>query len=282
MSDLDATHSSDAARALGAPGVERAAIDPSRSTLVELSAAAAAGDERAFNALHHRVGAGLRRLLLKRSGGRADLVDDLMQTTWTSVWNALRQGKYDPNRAAITTFVYAVGNNAWLTHLRKFSREQGYAGSGRQSEGAPGSRRSTTDPETRPDATPPVEDAATAAETIDIVRACLREQGVAGLTDQERLIVRSIAAGESDRGLARRLGISCSTVNVRKHSGFEKIRRHLEARLGGGGPRPGGDMGVVGGVVGSVKPSQQTLKDNTSKGTTPINGASSGSGRDAS
>ena len=125
-----------------------------------------------------------------------------------------RSGRYDPDRAAITTFVYAVGNNAWLTHLRRSTRDQA-----------------------RPTAETPVAtggrgeaavDAMGEAEQIDAVRACLCDPAAAGLTEQERTIVRCIAAGESDRGLARRLGISCSTVNVRKHAGLVKIRQHLE------------------------------------------------------
>lgn len=186
-------------------------------TLVQLTARAMAGDESAFADLHRRVGAGVRRLLLKRSGGREELVDDLCQKTWSSVWVALRQGKYDPSRSAITTFVYAVANNAWLTHLRSFAREQGYIGEGPGviSTEAPGIDRETP------------HDAAHEAEVIDSVRACLRDDGPSGLTEQERIVLRAIGAGETDRGLARRLGVSSSTINIRKHSGYAKIRAYL-------------------------------------------------------
>src|ERR1051326_2771938 len=96
------------------------------ATLRELTVRAMSGDRGAFEAVHRRVGAGLRKLLLRRTGGREDLVDDLCQRTWASVWKALSEGRYDPERSAITTFVYAVANNAWMTHLRGFARDQGY------------------------------------------------------------------------------------------------------------------------------------------------------------
>ncbi len=197
--------------------------DGDSPTLRDLSALAAGGDHDAFEQLHRRVGAGLRRLLLKRSAGREDLVDELCQKTWTSVWKALSEGKYDPARAAITTFVYAVGNNAWLTHLRSFARDQGYV------NGAPamlGDSHLDSAPHPRGGAS----DAHAQDETIDAVRAMLREGGPGGLTDNERTIIRAIAAGESDRALARRLDLSSSTVNIRKHAGYAKIRAYLRSK----------------------------------------------------
>lgn len=182
------------------------------------------GDQRAFEALHRRVGAGVRRMLLKRSGGREDLVDDLAQRTWQSVYVAMRDGRYDPSRSAITTFVYAVANNAWLTHLRSFARERGYTGAG------PGFVSTPTMPEPVPSAEDRPEHAAAQAELIQAMRDCLGDRSPAGLTEQERLVVRAIAAGETDRGLARRLGLSSSTVNVRKHAAYAKIRTYLQSR----------------------------------------------------
>lgn len=196
-------------------------LDGSLSSLSDLTAAAAGGDERAFEHLHRRVGTGLRRLLRKRSGGREDVVEDLSQRTWASVWRALRDGKYDPTRAAVTTFVYAVGHNAWLTHLRGVAREQARLEDVRDGQSG--------------DAGPLRERGATAllaeAELIDAVRACLKDGSGAGLTDLERTIVHAIALGEGDRALARRLGMSGSTINKHKHAAYGKVRAHL-ARMG--------------------------------------------------
>lgn len=197
--------------------------DGSRLTLVELSARAGKGDEGAFAALHRRVGAGLRRMLLKRCHGREDVVEDLSQKTWAAVWKSLSESKYDPSRAAITTFVYAVGHNAWLTHLRQLGRAQQLS-ENMASEAA----AATSQP------APARERGASAllaeAEMIESVRACLRDAKTAGMTDLERTIVHAIALGEGDRQLARRMGMSGSTINKHKHSGYTKIRTYLASR----------------------------------------------------
>ena len=100
-----------------------AAAAPRRdSSLQHLTTRAAGGDEGAFAALHQRLGGGLFRLFLDRTGGRSELADDFSQKTWVAVWQALIAGKYDPARAAISTFVYAVGYRVWLQHMRSTGR----------------------------------------------------------------------------------------------------------------------------------------------------------------
>lgn len=200
-------------------GTRTDAFEGASLSLAELSLRAGKGDEGAFAALHRRVGAGLKRMLLKRCGGREDIVEDLSQKTWAAVWKSLSEQKYDPSRAAITTFVYAVGHNAWLTHLRQYARQQ---------QGAEELRQGAKDEG------PVRERGASAllaeAEMIEGVRACLRDPKVGGLTELERTIVHAIALGEGDRQLARRLGMSGSTINKHKHNGYAKIRTYLATR----------------------------------------------------
>lgn len=193
-------------------------------TLADLARMASGGDHAAFADLHRRLGPGLRRQLLQRSGGREDVVDELSQRIWSSTWSALTSGKYDPSRAAITTYVYAIGHNAWLTHLRKFSREQGYVGSG------PAVLGEEHLPAGAVAADGPAPEVLEQSELIDALRACLRVENPAGLTDPERVVIAAVAQGESDRGLARRLALSSSTVNIRKHAAFSKIRQYLFER----------------------------------------------------
>lgn len=184
----------------------------------ELSRAASAGDARAFGELHARYSAGLIRLFLKRTRGRDDLAEELAQRTWTLAWEAIRLGKYDPGRATLSTFVYAVGNNVWLQHLRKAGRSKEQSGAGMEG------------PWFEHDDEPHAVD----AEAIQGVRDALREpEGVAVhavLSESERELVRWAASGLSDRDLARKLGLAPSTVNVKKRSAYEKIRRFLAQR----------------------------------------------------
>ena len=91
-------------------------------SLADLCAAAVGGDRAAFEALHRRLGGGVRRLFLDRTSGRADLAEELGQRTWVGVWQSISSGKYDPTRSAISTFVYAVASKVWLQYLRSSKR----------------------------------------------------------------------------------------------------------------------------------------------------------------
>lgn len=177
-----------------------------------------------MDAVHARFAPGLRSLFLRRVGEkRADLADDLCQRTWMMTWNAILEGKYDPQRAAISTFLYAVANNAWLRHLRAAGRDglNGHSGELEELENAMG-----------PGADPGVPDVLTHAEELDAVRAFLRDRAAPdALTPDEHAVVTGSARGESDRALAARLGFATSTINGKKQSGFSKLRRTLE-RLG--------------------------------------------------
>ena len=67
------------------------------------------------------------------------------------------------------------------------------------------------------------------------------ETGVAGaLNPEERALIRAVAGGHSDRSLAKLLGVAPSTVNVRKRTVFEKVKRFLAVRGHRGPERSGG------------------------------------------
>jgi len=146
------------------------------------------------------------------------VAEELAQRTWVAVWQALKAGKYDPSRAAISTFVYAVGFKIWLGHLRGLQRDARHAAALDAGSTGPGGE---VDPGY----------AAADAELIQAVRDCLAGHGEAGgLTADERALVCAAAAGESDRALAKRLKLAPSTVNARKRAAYEKLRRWLAQR----------------------------------------------------
>lgn len=184
---------------------------PSRD-LADAALRIAKGDRAAFELVHRRLDPGLRRLLSKRTPD-STLIDDLLQRTWAGVWEACAAGRYDPTRSAISTFVYAVASNTWLRHLRGVKKTD---------PAAPDELSKLSDPETA--------DAASLAETLDLVRQAL-DGRFADLTEQERWILRMSSDGAGDRTIASRLGISPSTANQAKQSAFGKLRRIL-ARVG--------------------------------------------------
>lgn len=188
----------------GDPQTSRAEVP-----LRDLCQAAAAGDQAAFARLHDRLAGGVRQFLRKRIPSNEHLVEDLTQQTWMGLWNALQAGRYDPQRAAVSTYLYAVAYKTWLRHVR-----DGDAASDDLDRFAE-SILGAGDPA----------DELRAAELIEAVRGCLRHRDApTALTDEERAIVQSGAEGLSEREIASRLGIAPSTVNVRKHLAMNKLR----------------------------------------------------------
>lgn len=183
-------------------------------------------DAAAFEREHLRLAAWIRRTFQDRTGGRADAVEELCQRTWLGVWEAVSTGRYDPTRAAMTTFVYAVATNIW----RQWAKQQRRAGA------------IVADAPDGEDArTPDTGDALAEAELIDAVRACVHGRVDAGLDAAEREVLRLVASGETDRGLADRLGVAASTAHARRKAAIEKLRGYLSRKFGGeperGGPR---------------------------------------------
>lgn len=168
---------------------------------------AAGGDHSAFEQLHSRFAAGIYRFFEKRSGREA--AEELAQHTWSELWRAVSQGAYQPDRAAFSTFAYAVAGNVWRRSRRDAARSA-------------------------PTPVPPANDedfvdALGHAELLDALRACLHNEND-GLTDVERQVVLSLATGDSEREIARVQGVAPSTIHDRKQSGMNKLRRMLAER----------------------------------------------------
>ena len=171
-----------------------------------------------FDAIHRRYDPGLRRFVAKRAGA-PELVEELVQQTWTEVWRALCEGRYDPARGAISTFIYAVAYKRWLQHRRVAA-----SGPRRVSESDEVFARLLT--ESAPDS------ALHAVELLDALRGCLANDAPPfGLTDTERSAVAVAASDETERNLAARLGVAPSTVHSWKKAALQKIRDCL-ARKG--------------------------------------------------
>ncbi len=201
---------------------ERRALSPDQAAY----RAIAAGDRQAFEAFHARLGPWIKRHFLERSGGRTDLAEDLSQKTWTGVWQAVAARRYDPERSALSTFVYAVAQNVWRQHMRRLGRSGVTAEFDEQSSKGVGGAGG--------DAVP-VEDEAALAELLDAVRRALRGD-MPGMTDADVQVLGLIARGMSDRDLAVALGVAPSTAHARKRATLDKLRGRLGLFTGSDDP----------------------------------------------
>ncbi|QOJ15394.1 MAG: sigma-70 family RNA polymerase sigma factor [Planctomycetia bacterium] len=187
------------------------------ATLADLAQRAALGEEDAFELIYARLAGGLKRFLTKRCGRRPELVEELAQRAWVELWRALREQRYDPQKAAVTTYLYSLTIKLWL----KYARE---------------SRLLTASDDVllgilEPTGAAHPADKLHLAELLETLRQSLSsDNGDHSLTPVERSVVEWTADGIGEREISRRLGLAASTVHAHKHRALEKIRNHLALR----------------------------------------------------
>ena len=213
----------------------------SSPSLVALVQRAMTGDERAFDALHGRLSGGLKRFIQRRLNTSDDVIEELAQRTWIETWKALRQSRYDPGRAAFTTYLYAVGYKTVLRHLR---RENANCRRNITSLSS-ASLDLANDPRLREHADPG--ETLDFCALIDALRSCMETLGydstknggnpASTLTVEEQHVLDGTKRGLTERAIAQQLDLAPSTVNARKKNALEKLRRCLSAKGFGGGRR---------------------------------------------
>jgi RNA polymerase sigma factor (sigma-70 family) len=141
----------------------------------------------------------------------AERAERLAQETWIQVWHALAEGRYDPSRAAITTFAFAIASNLRLRELRTIGRAL-----------------SPTDEtqHTTVDSTDAAE-ALAHASTLEAVRHLISDDR-SDLDESDRLILSLLARGMGDRDIARELGVSPSTGHERKKRALARLAALLQ------------------------------------------------------
>ncbi|MGE3182497.1 MAG: RNA polymerase sigma factor, partial [Phycisphaerae bacterium] len=159
---------------------------------------------------------GLLNFFLRRCNGNEAVAAELTQETCAELWRAVRAGKYDPDRAAISTFLYAIANHRWLQHRRVIARRTEF----------------TQEPDaSAPDEAPTPEDWLNVRELLDHFRACLRgDDRLHALSEREQEIVRLFSAGETERAIAKTLKFAPSTVHAVKKSAFQKLQNCLREK----------------------------------------------------
>jgi RNA polymerase sigma factor (sigma-70 family) len=167
-----------------------------------------------FSRVHAALTAWTRRRLTELTGD-THAADDLTQQTWQGVWEAVSQGRYDPQRAALSTFVYAVSQNVYRHWLRRQATVAGHAPAIAAAAAAPAEAESD-----------PVAD----AELVEELRRVLRE-GAPGMGPVDLHALQLVAQGATDRDLAKSLGVAPSTAHARKRVALDALRSYLKSRF---------------------------------------------------
>ncbi len=190
------------------------------------STRASPSDPRAaFDDAYARLGAWVRRLLRQGTRDAPASLDDLSQRVWAGVWASMAQGRYDPRRAKLTTFVYAVAMNV---------RRQGLTEAARAHRRAQPRANEPLDPDQIHDADDLA--ALSRASRIDAVRDCLERAPRLGLSERDAQVLRAVGEGRTDRELAELLGVAPSTAHTIKRAALERFRAALASGSAGGDP----------------------------------------------
>lgn len=167
--------------------------------------ATARADRDAFVALFERY-AGRVKAFMMRSGASPADADEIVQEVMVAIWR--RAGTFDPDKAAASTWIFAIARNRRIDMIRKVSRP------------AP----DPEDPLFQPDPEPDGLSRVSAAERAER----LRESLAALAPEQRSVLMAAFYEGLSHGEIATRLDLPLGTVKSRIRLAF----RHLRSALG--------------------------------------------------
>ena len=171
-----------------------------RSSDAELITSVAGGDREAFVLLFERY-AGRIKAFMMRSGATAGDADEITQDVMVSVWR--RAETFDPERAAASTWIFAIARNRRIDVLRRAGR----------------SVPDPLDPALQPEAEPDGFAALDAVERERRLRVAL-----AALPEEQRaVLVAAFYDGLSHAEIAAREDLPLGTVKSRVRLAFRRL-----------------------------------------------------------
>lgn len=173
---------------------------------VQLVSAIGFGDRESFTLLFARMAPRVKAWMMGR-GAHETQADEVTQEVMLAVWRQARS--YDPQRAAVSTWVFTIARNRWVDRIRKERRPRILADDIAHHE--------SQQPSAQPDAA--------LASARDVVR--LRE-AVSGLPGDQAAIVRATwLEGRSQRDFAADHGLPLGTVKSRTRLAMKKLLSSL-------------------------------------------------------
>jgi len=181
---------------------------PTSEDLNRLAQAVALGaDRQAFAALFRHFAPRVKSYLMLGGTGEA-VAEELTQEAMVNVWR--KASSFDPERASLSTWVFAIARNLRADYFRRHSSRTIY---GAEEEAAE-----------RPDAMPPLDEHILARELEARVRQALDR-----LSDEQALILRlSFFEERPHARIAAELGIPLGTVKSRVRLAVNHLRRLLD------------------------------------------------------
>lgn len=183
--------------------------EPDAASDAQLMAAICDRDRAAFLELFRRY-AGRVKAFAMRSGMSANDAEEIAQDVMVAVWR--RAGTFDPDRAGVATWIYAIARNRRIDLIRKAMRLE------------PDPNDPLFQPEPEPDGLQHL----TARERETQVRACLADLA----PEQRAVLVASFYEGWSHGQIAAQLDMPLGTVKSRLRLAFGHMKGVLGADYG--------------------------------------------------
>ena len=174
----------------------------------------AARDRAAFVALFERY-AGRVKAFVMRAGASAEDADEIMQDVMVSVWR--RAGSFDPARAAVSTWIFAIARNRRIDMARRSQRP------------AP----DPADPLFQPDPEPDGLERLSAAEREARLKASLATLA----PEQRAVLAAAFYDGLSHGEIARAAGAAARHGEVADQARLPQPARGIGRGAGGGARR---------------------------------------------
>lgn len=196
---------SDTTKATGSNSTNRTA-DPTVARLMaeHIQAIAERQDNAAFEALFRHFGPRVKAYMLKLGADNA-LAEELMQESLVSVWR--KAGKFDPSKAAASTWIFTIARNLRIDAYRKASRPE----------------PDPNDPAFVSEGETPADDAMMQSEIAERLRSI-----IATLPEEQRTMLQlSYYQDKSHSEISEDFGIPLGTVKSRLRLAMQKVRHAL-------------------------------------------------------
>ena len=201
-----------AARSGHYPGFRVTAVDPTNPPMDApehlIARVAAERDREAFSAIFRLFAPKVRSFALRRGAAGAQ-AEEVVQEVMLAVWR--RAETFDPARANVATWIYAIARNRMLDDLRRASLPLlGEDGAGEE----------------------PAEEPAHEARLDGERDAARLRRALEDLPPEQSEVIRiAYYEGLSQRDLADRLGVPLGTVKSRTRLALDRLRSAMKAKV---------------------------------------------------
>lgn len=161
-------------------------------------------DRTAFMQIYSHFAPRVKGFLVSR-GLTSHAADDVLQEVMLAIWNKAQS--YNPNKAAISTWIFTIARYKYIDRLRRESRHQ----------------TDSDDLDLKPSDAPIADDDVLQDQRQNAVQAAIASLPA----DQQSVIFLSFIKGLAHSEIAEQLGLPLGTVKSRIRRAFARLREEL-------------------------------------------------------